>query len=350
MRNDFERSNDAGEEIDLIEFIVGVWQQKLLIAVVAVVVTGLAGIYLILAKPVYEAQLGVIPPMESDIADVNYGRTRAWDLEPYSAKQVYEIFQRHLRGDELRRAFFEGVVRPTLPSGVSSAELVQIYRNFDSSIAIQHGEDDGTQRTIVAVRHGDAGVAAEWAARYVAMARVAARKELVASAAKEALVRADNLQRQIETLRESGARTREDKLARLREALRIAEAVGLENPPLITGNLMSEVTSRMDGELTYMRGTKALKAEIAGLEARTIDDPYIDDLRKLQVSQAFYADVSAHKASIIVCRNDGVVEEPQSPVKPRKPLVLAAAVIGGLFLGGVIAMFRFLVARYKRRA
>ncbi|MBX6691325.1 MULTISPECIES: Wzz/FepE/Etk N-terminal domain-containing protein [Pseudomonas] len=346
MRNDFGRSNHASDEIDLIEFIEGVWRQKLLVAVIVLVVTGLAGIYLFLTRPVYEAQVGVIPPMESDIADLNYGRTRASELEPYSAKQVYEIFLRDLSGEELRRSFFEHVVRPTLPSEVSSAQLRQMYRDFDGSLNIQQSSEGGQQRVTVALRHIDVTVAVDWVGRYVAMARDVARKEVVESASKEALVRADNLLRQIQTLRDNSVQIREDKLVRLREALRIAEAVGLENPPLITGALSSELASRMDGELTYMRGTKALRAEIAGLEARTTEDPYIDNLRSLQVSQAFYADVGGRKADIIVCRNDGVID--QSLVKPRKTVVMATAVVGGLVVGVIVAMFRFLLARSRR--
>jgi len=348
MRNDFERPSNAGDEVDLIDFIGGVWGQKLLIAAVALVVTALAAVYVSIAKPVYEAQVGVVPPMNSEIAELNYGRTRASELESYSVKQVYDVFLQHLRGEELRRKFFEEVVRPTLQATDDPSTLAQLYRRFDSSIDIILDSGDGSRRATVSVRHADPAVAAKWAAEFVQRAGRAARDEVTAGASKEAFVRARSLQRQIEAYRDNGTRSREDKIARLQEALRIAEAIGLDNPPIIKGSLASEISSRMDGELTYMRGSKALRAEIAGLEGRASDDPYIDNLRGLQVTQKLYDDISAHQAQIEVYMVDGDAEDPDAPIKPRKVLVMAAAIAGGLFLGVILAMFRFLVLRQTR--
>lgn len=348
MRNDFERPNNGGDEVDLIEFIGGVWGQKLLIAAVALVVTTLAAVYVSIAKPVYEAQVGVVPPMNSEIAELNYGRTRASELESFSVKQVYEIFLQHLRGEELRREFFDEVVLPTLEPTDDPATVAQLYRSFDSSIDVILDSGEGGRRATVSIRHADGVVAAKWAAEFVRRAGVAAREEVTAGASKEAFVRARSLQRQIEAFRENGARSREDKIARLREALAIAESIGLDNPPIIKGSLASEVSSRMDGELTYMRGSKALRAEIAGLEGRASDDPYIENLRSLQVTQKLYDDVSAHQAKIKAYRLDGDAENPDLPIKPRKVLVMAAAIAGGLILGVILAMLRFLVLRHKR--
>jgi len=254
----------------------------------------------------------------------------------------------HLRGEELRRKFFEEVVRPTLQATDDPSTLAQLYRRFDSSIDIILDSGDGSRRATVSVRHADPAVAAKWAAEFVQRAGRAARDEVTAGASKEAFVRARSLQRQIEAYRDNGTRSREDKIARLQEALRIAEAIGLDNPPIIKGSLASEISSRMDGELTYMRGSKALRAEIAGLEGRASDDPYIDNLRGLQVTQKLYDDISAHQAQIEVYRVDGDAEDPDAPIKPRKVLVMAAAIAGGLFLGVILAMFRFLVLRQTR--
>ncbi|WP_286914060.1 MULTISPECIES: LPS O-antigen chain length determinant protein WzzB [unclassified Pseudomonas] len=348
MRNDFERPSNAGDEVDLIEFIRGVWGQKILIAAVALVVTVLAAVYVSVAKPVYEAQVGVVSPMNSEIAELNYGRTRASELESYSVNQVYDVFLQHLRGEELRRNFFEEVVRPTLHATDDPSTLAQLYRAFDSSIDIIIDSGGSSRRATVSIRHADPAVAAKWATEFVRRAGIAAREEVIAGASKEAFVRARSLQRQIEAYRDNGVRSREDKIARLQEALRIAESIGLDNPPIIKGSLASEISSRMDGELTYMRGTKALRAEIAGLQGRASDDPYIDNLRSLQVTQKLYDDISAHQVKIAVYRVDGDAEEPDSPIKPRKVLVMAAAVAGGLFLGVILAMFRVLVLRQRR--
>ncbi|WP_325948669.1 hypothetical protein [Pseudomonas putida] len=41
MRNDLERRSSNSEEVDLLEFLEGVWQQKLLILLVTLAVTAL---------------------------------------------------------------------------------------------------------------------------------------------------------------------------------------------------------------------------------------------------------------------------------------------------------------------
>lgn len=57
MRNDVEHRSSNSEEVDLLEFLEGVWRQKLLIFLVTIAVTAVALAYALLAKPVYEAKV-----------------------------------------------------------------------------------------------------------------------------------------------------------------------------------------------------------------------------------------------------------------------------------------------------
>ncbi|MDZ3990430.1 Wzz/FepE/Etk N-terminal domain-containing protein [Pseudomonas sp. Teo4] len=54
MRNERERLV-GDEEIDLFELVAGLWKQKVLIILTAVIVTGAAVAYALLATPIYEA-------------------------------------------------------------------------------------------------------------------------------------------------------------------------------------------------------------------------------------------------------------------------------------------------------
>lgn len=89
----------------------------------------------------------------------------------------------------------------------------------------------------------------------------------------------------------------------------------------------------MDGELTYMRGSKALAAEIGNLQQRKSEDPFILELRDLQTRQQFYQGLVAAKRNFSVYQLDGTIEQPDVPIKPRRNLIIALGVIVGLGTG-----------------
>lgn len=74
----------------------------------------------------------------------------------------------------------------------------------------------------------------------------------------------------------------------------------------------------MEDSLTYMRGSKALLAEIENLRDRVSDDPFVPNLRQRQQSLDFYRSAHADIERVRVYRQDGSVESPDRAVKPRK--------------------------------
>lgn len=348
MRNDRERLHSS--DIDLLELMGGLWRQRLMILVVALAVTAAAIAYAMLAKPIYEAKVYVAPPMSNEIADLNYGRTRTVQLEPVTVHQVWGIFLQHLQREELRRQFFTEVYLPSIKEQGATLSPGALYTGYLDTFEITAPKGNGDERASVAFLHADPSTAAAWAEEYVRRAGEAAKNEVVSNATKEAQVRARDLGQQIEALRDNGMRVREDKIKRLREALSIAEAIGLQNPPIITGEISAEVSARMDGELTYMRGTKALIAEIKNLESRSGEDPFIDNLRNMQLSQKFFENLNVRHDDIKVFRVDGGVELPERPIKPRKPLIVGLGFILGTGLGVMIALVREINLRGRQKS
>ncbi|TRO30674.1 hypothetical protein EQ845_25965 [Pseudomonas putida] len=346
MRNDLERRSSNNEEVDLLEFLEGVWRQKFLILLVTLAATAVALAYVLLTKPVYEAKVFLAAPSSSDIADLNYGRTSQTGLEPFTSRKVFDIFFEHLNGETLRRQFFKEVYLPSASAGQGPQGALYAAFNGSFDVVQLAGEP---ARAYVAFRGRDPALASEWAAAYVAKASAAAKAELLHDATKEAEVRAGALEMELENLRKNGRQQREDKITRLQEALRIATAIGLENPPLINGEVSKALSSKMDGELTYMRGSKALAAEISNLQQRKSEDPFIDDLRQVQTRQQFYQGLVAVKRDVNVYQLDGTIEQPDVPVKPKRNLIIALGVIMGLGLGCLIATLRYALQNLQRR-
>ncbi|MNV92851.1 Chain length determinant protein [compost metagenome] len=98
---------------------------------------------------------------------------------------------------------------------------------------------------------------------------------------------------------------------------------------------------------TYMRGSKALEAELKNLESRDSEDPFTPGLRNLQKDVDFYKKLESEKFEIAAFRHDGVLDLPVSPVKPKKVLIVFLGIVIGGLLGSSIALLNHFIT--KRR-
>lgn len=349
MANTPATTQDTGE-IDLVELIAALWAQKGLIISVTLAVTLAAMAYAFLSKPTYQARVYLQPPTLNSIADFNYGRTTEAQLTPFTIKDVYEVFTRNLQGESLRRAFFKDVYLPSLPESQRNESQDMLYAEFLEKLTIGLPTKELPDRYSVSVLGEDPVQATNWVKAFTARAAAAAEIEMISNVTREAEVRARNLGQQINTLQGTEDRIREDSITQLREALKVAQAIGLEDPPIITGNVSDEASASMNGQLTYMRGTKALNAEIKNLEERESNDPFIDSLRALQIKQSFYKDLQVSPDNVSVYRLDGPIEQPDRPVKPKKAQVIGLGLFLGVALGVLIALARHFILRSKRAA
>ncbi|KAA0984521.1 MULTISPECIES: LPS O-antigen chain length determinant protein WzzB [unclassified Pseudomonas] len=337
-------------EIDLQALITSIWRRKWLILGVAFMATLLAASYAFMAKPVFEAKLFLIPPTQNDIANFNYGRTRESDLTPLAIKDIYTVFLRVLNSESLRREFFNTVYVPSLSDEEQKGSKDALYSRFSKVLTVTLPVKDAGDQSAVTAQANDPDLASTWVQAYVDRAGVLAKEEMIKNISTESQVRARNLLQQINSMRESGIQLRQDSITKLREALRVAEAIGLEKPPIITGNPSVEVAGSLDGQIIYMRGSKALKAEIQNLEQRKSDDPFVTHLRDLQSKYEFYKSLDVNPSNVWVYREDGEVDRPDAPIKPRKSLILALGLISGLLAGIMLALILYLSDRNHMRS
>lgn len=343
MQNNSSKINTS-DEIDLIVLARELWAQKWLILCVTLLVTVGAAAFAFLSKPVYESKVFIMPPTQNDIAELNYGRGDSTGLKPYSIKYVYGVFARNLQSESLRRELFNEIYLPSLDESQRTGPLDRLYVRFSREVIIRGPGKDTPDRFQVSVQGGDPARATTWAKIYVQRASEAAESELVKNVTTEASVNARNLEQQIVSLRETAQRVREDRIQQLREALKIAEAIGLTTP-IINSSAAVDITVETGNKMDYQRGSKALAAEINALESRASDDAFISELRSLQMRYGFYRKLNVDPEGISVYRQDGSVEIPESPIKPNKRLIVVFGLIAGLMLGGFIALVRFALSR-----
>ncbi|MBA1428955.1 chain-length determining protein [Pseudomonas fluorescens] len=203
------------------------------------------------------------------------------------------------------------------------------------------------------------------------------------------LLEADRLKRaqlqdELSALRLQMKMERTNRLAELSEAIGIAQSMGIRTPT--TPSSMADSTRTGSSQVMrtevnnqkiplYFMGTEALEAERTALQKRTSDDftnPRIAEIGKeLQLLEAnrevevlrkrgnediFLQDVEPLRAEVARLRGlnidmsnlklvtiDRRAQEPLSPIKPKKALVIGLSLIGGLLLGMMVALIRHLV-------
>lgn len=337
MHNGHElRSED--EETDFFEVILLLWNKKCLVFIATLVVFSLTMIYVVNSVPVYEGKLFVQPPSQNDISALNIGRGQGTEFDLITVKEVYDAYLRNLQSEMLRRKFFREVYLPSLKVDQRKETQDDLYARFNAALTVTAASKDNSARYLITVRMSDPQQVADWLARFTQLAGILAKQDILQDIKGDAAVKANNIQRQVSIAKDIARRQREDQITRLEEALRVAKSIGLENPPVISGNLVGEISSGMEGALTYMRGSKALEAEINNLHERESDDPFIENLRKQQAALKFYRELTIDSSSVAVFRQDGGGDVPDKAISPKKALVMLSGLLGGGLLGVFLAL------------
>ncbi len=337
---------DSGE-IDLLDLFQLLWQQKILIVLITIITASAAFFYALQSPAIYQAKASILPPRLSDIAPYNLGRIESEMIE-FKVADVYAVFTRSLRSESLRRDFFDQVYIPSLPVSEQEQPRDALWARYSSALVALAPEPKLRPDNFeVRVELDDPERAAEWVNLYVTMAAEQANRDMQSNVLSEISTRVQAIERRIDVLRISALQVREDRVARLQEALRIAGALGLSAPQVVAGKTYadSELGAFVDGELMYMRGTRALEAELQALTERKSDDPFIKELRDLQTQLAFLKGIDVDPDNVAVFTLDRAAEVPQTPTNPRKALILAIGVIIGGMLGVFVALIRGLVKR-----
>ncbi|UHC82566.1 Wzz/FepE/Etk N-terminal domain-containing protein [Pseudomonas sp. NIBR-H-19] len=334
-------------ELDLFEVFGAIWKRKWLVVGTTLGCGLIAAAYVFFTTPVYESKYYISPPTVNDISNLNIGRSDRTELKPILVEQVYKIFLRNLQSESLRRAFFESTYLPAMAGDGSSVSNSVLYSAFSKSVTVAPvgKEEDG--RWSVSLQDSDPERSVAWVASYVSQVGETTARELAQDAKKVALVLARNRALEIDTLRESSSKIRQDNITKIREALLIAQSSGLENAVVFSGKGSEKLVGNMFEGNAYMRGSKALEAELKNLENRVSEDPFTPGLRQLQKEFEFYKMLGSETFKIAAFRHDGVLDLPVSPVKPKKALIVFLGLLVGGFLGSAIALLSHFIA--KRR-
>jgi LPS O-antigen subunit length determinant protein (WzzB/FepE family) len=308
----FNAPSTESDEIDLVELLRALWRQKLLIAVIAFLVTTVATAYAFLATPYYQAQSLIRPTSQGALDALN--ATGVYSLTPDDA---LGRVAGSLSSYERRLAFFRD--NQALFAGVTEAgqSFEQAFERFNQSAFSMLQPDPKKTDNLspymgvsliypdqvdgVAVVNGFVEYVIEYERRRIKddievlvrnrLAGLDGRMDAARAsyqASKEAeiatLIEANSLKRaqvadELVALRQELKIRRENRIQVLNEAIQIAESLGIKEPTTpTTMTSQSAVEQVVRTEINnrdiplYFMGAEVLSAERAVLFARKNDD------------------------------------------------------------------------------
>ncbi len=335
------------DEINLLDLWRTLLRRKGIILIVAglTVAAGLA--YALLATPVYKAELFLLPPTEENIQVLNVPalnqqvlNKQLFDVQSYTPEKVYDMFIQHLKSRAQRRHYFDThkLVDSLAPDRDSGTSVEQVFAHFNKRLSVNRVKKDKSS-VQVAFEGANAKLAAKWVNGFAAQANAATVNTLMQNVASQLASRKRALREQIAAKRKTAGLIRMDRLAKLKEAIRIAEKLGIKGNGMLS--LMagkSTIALNQTNIPLYMSGSRALRAEAESLRARKNNDPFTQGLRGLQEKLDALDSVHIDPSRISAMRVDQSAFVPDHSIKPKRKLIILLALFGGLMLG-VFAAF-----------
>lgn len=347
--NQPEHSNNnrpaMDDEIDLFELWENIWRQRVLVVVITALVTLVGAGYAFLATPIYKSETYLLPPLSQDlqqlqvnVEDFAQASSSEDDVEvginiDVGADKVFERVVQNLRSWSYRRAFYQAHDLAAYFSENSSEQATtrSFENNFNEKLVLSAPDKDESNRYILSFEMADQQQVAKWLNEYVSYVLTQTKSELITDVESNIQQRKTEIEMMISSMRNIAAKKRQDRIAELEEALALAKSIGLEN--------IQQSQSPVP-EKEYLRGTKAIEAEIAVLTARKFDDPFIEGIRDLQRYYDYLSSIQIDPEAIQVARVDQAANIPQNPIKPNKKLILVLSLLLGGMLGVFVALIR----------
>lgn len=330
--------NHQNNEISLLDLFNKIWKKKWLIVTSSFIGLLFSTAYLSVATPVYEAKAYIVPPLLQDINSLNQGRYGSNNSGPLeiTPKQVFKYYINTLTSEKIRRLFFKQIYLPLiLNQQKTPVSENNLYHSFSANISIMKDKQSilPSDKYIVTIRSNSQETSYDWAKKYIDLATKEALVRISNTINAQNLAFSNNIKQRITAIIEVARQKRFDTLEQLTEAFNISKAIGLENP--VKSNSTSLNT------LLYMRGSKALAAEIQVIKARKTDKPFaLETLRTLENEYNYYSKLLVPMNDVKMYRLDGFIDSPDIQISPRKMLILLQGMIAGLILGILTVLLR----------
>jgi chain length determinant protein (polysaccharide antigen chain regulator) len=345
-------SND--DEIDLFDLIDDIWNQKIWVFAGLFTTIILAGLYLFKATPVYQAEAKIKSATANDL--IQFSRPQLLDIYSLDVEGAFASAKSALLSTGYRKEFYVlklDQIKAMQNSYNDTLTLEQNFVGFSGQFSVKtSGAKDSESFVQVGLKSSDADFSSELLNDFVEYALFRRLRDSYDTMLAKVNGRIESLNYDANIMREEYMGNKARRILELKEALEIAIAVGQTSPVYRNMNLLGWQLPPL-----YMLGSKAIKAEIRALTSREEmakdlargEDHFIEDLPKLLLEIEALQTLEIDFSKISLARIDEVAVVPVKPVKPRKLLIMALALVGGLFVGLFMALIVAAYGKHKIR-
>jgi chain length determinant protein (polysaccharide antigen chain regulator) len=349
-----QRANND-DEIDLFDLIDDIWSHKRWVLAGLFATLILAGLYLFKAVPVYEAEAKVKSATAKDL--IEFSRPQLIDIYSIDVEDAFKSARSALLSTRYRKDFYVSKlakIKALTDTYDQELSLEQNFSIFSENFSIStSGSKDSESFVEIRLKSADAVFSSVLLNEFVEYALISRLNDSYETmlAAVDGRIEALNYDANIMRKEYFGNKIR--RILELKEAIKIAAAVGQEAPIYRNMDLVGGQRPPL-----YMLGSKAIKAEIKALESRENmakdlargEDHFIKNLPKLLLEIEALQALEVDSSKITLARIDEVAVVPVEPIKPRKLLIMAMALVGGLFIGLFMALIVTAYGKHKIRS
>lgn len=379
---------ESAEEFSLGDVLTLLWRSKLLIAAVTTLSLIVGGVSFFLLPRTFVSKISIVPLSQAGFAgylDLSQEGKRTQDKDngkppedgafPYTPVTLHAEFSSYLKDyDRLAAIAVEtGVVDH---GTLNDDAFNQRVNRFVSSIKFEHPK---AQDIAVGLHFLNVEVKADNQDKLLAFMRkalVRTNTDLLRDLVAEVQKRADAIKEQsnaevakleveLKARRQRAESERNDEALRTTEQSTIAHSLGIQKPLDLRaiemaehGNATSTQINTSGNQSPYLQGYTALDKRIEMLRGRKNDDPFIEDLRKVQ-QQIYIAENNPRPARILTLLKQSPLADPATAklanfsmtsimsekVFPTLGIFGLGSLFVGLLLGSVIAFLRREISR-----
>ena len=328
------------DEIDLFELWDNIWGQKWLVMGVTLISAVMGLIVAFSLTPVFQANAHFLPPQNKGIQVINHSILN----KKYEVNEIYDRFIVNLESRALRRQFFDA--KNMLAYYAKDDPSVDVntifFEQFHQNLRVTKPKRNEAEVIVsMSFELDNVEKSAEIINQFVSSVTAFTKQELIQEVSFEIENQLKELDEKIHGMRELAEQRRLDRVERLKEALTLAKATGIEMPTI------EQAANQLNME--YMRGSLAIQTEIDVLISRESDDPFTPEIRNHQERIAYLKGISIDEDNLHVVRLDQKAFVPDSSIKPNKKLILAVSlVLGGMF-GIFVALIRSAIRNRKKQ-
>lgn len=351
-RIDQQRLND--DEIDFFDLIDDIWSHKVWVFAGLAFTLVLAGLYLFKATPVYQADAKVKSATEIDL--IEFSRPQLANIYSLDIGGAFASVKSALLSTSYRKEFYGlklDQIKAIPDLYDETLTLEQNFSGFSKQFSVKVSGDKNTESYVqLSLTLTDAKQVSMLLNDFIEYALFRRLRENYTTMLARIDGRIELLNYQVSIMREEYRGDKSRRILRLKEAEISAVAVGQENPLYRNMDLVGGQQPPL-----YMLGTKAIRAEIEALELRESnastltrgEDHFIAGLPKLLLEIESLQALEIDFSQINLAKIDEVAVVPVKPIKPRKLLIMALALVGGIFVGLFMALIVAAYSKYKIR-